>query len=137
MPLTMNQVDNQFAEIFGGPVDVIHQYTRAEAIEDGVLIDVTNVAEEAGFKYPVAMTANVWYECIEPSEHCRNLGQTERGRLFDLFTMLHFAIKAKQGPADLILFNVKFGRQVYALKSLCHGGDNAEPVITIMFIGED
>ena len=115
----------------------ISRIARGQAIEDGVLIDVTKVAKEAGFKYPVAMTRNVWFEYIEPSGHCRKLGQNERGRLFDLFTMLHWKIKAAPDHTDLILFNAKFGRQVYALKSLCHGGDNAEPVITIMFLGED
>ena len=29
---------------------IIHSYTRADAIADGVLIDVTNEAREAGFK---------------------------------------------------------------------------------------
>jgi hypothetical protein len=35
--------------------DVIHRYTRADAIRDGVLIDVTAVAREAGLRYPVAI----------------------------------------------------------------------------------
>ena len=39
--------------------DLIHSYTRAEAIADGVLIDVSATAREAGFKYPVALTAAV------------------------------------------------------------------------------
>jgi len=37
--------------------DLIHRYTRADALRDGVLIDVTATAKEAGFKYPVALTA--------------------------------------------------------------------------------
>ena len=37
--------------------DLIHRYTRAEAIADGVLIDVSAVAREAGIRYPVALTA--------------------------------------------------------------------------------
>lgn len=36
---------------------VIHTYTRAQAIEDGVLIDVSEMAREAGFRWPVAVTA--------------------------------------------------------------------------------
>ena len=36
-----------------GPV--IYAYTRAQAIEDGVLADVTETAKEAGFKLPVAV----------------------------------------------------------------------------------
>ena len=36
--------------------DVISRYTRAQAIEDGVLVDVSELAREAGFRFPVAMT---------------------------------------------------------------------------------
>jgi hypothetical protein len=38
-------------------VVLIHAYTRAEAIRDSVLIDVSATAKEAGLKYPVALTA--------------------------------------------------------------------------------
>ena len=31
-------------------------YTRAQAIADGVLVDVANMAQEAGFRIPVAMS---------------------------------------------------------------------------------
>ena len=36
--------------------DVIHRYTRAQAIEDGTLVDVTETAREAGWRFPVATT---------------------------------------------------------------------------------
>jgi uncharacterized protein YunC (DUF1805 family) len=36
--------------------EVIHAYTRAQAIEDGTLVDVTETAKEAGIKYPTAVT---------------------------------------------------------------------------------
>src|SRR4051812_27741843 len=39
--------------VFG---EVIFAYTRKQAIEDGVLVDVTETAKEAGFKIPVALT---------------------------------------------------------------------------------
>jgi hypothetical protein len=123
--------------IFGGqPFEVIDVYTRAQAIEDGVLVDVTDWAKEAHFKYPVAVTAAV-YALLEPSEHSRKLGQSEKGRAMDMFNMMHFAIKAKQGPTDLVFFDVKFGNRVHRLKSLCHPGDLNEPVITIMLPEED
>ena len=34
--------------IFGEPIAFIHVYTRAQAIADGVLVDVTETAREAG-----------------------------------------------------------------------------------------
>lgn len=44
-------------DVFG---DVIFRYPRAEAIRDGVLIDVTETAQEMGMRYPVALTADAW-----------------------------------------------------------------------------
>ncbi len=44
---------NDLTEFFG---NVIHTYTRAQAIEDGVLIDVSETSSEAGFKWPAAIT---------------------------------------------------------------------------------
>jgi type I site-specific restriction endonuclease len=35
--------------------EIIYSYTRKQAIADGVLIDVTELAKEAGFKCPVAL----------------------------------------------------------------------------------
>ncbi|EQD30141.1 hypothetical protein B2A_14268, partial [mine drainage metagenome] len=32
--------------------DVISRYTRAQAIEDGVLVEVSELAREAGFRFP-------------------------------------------------------------------------------------
>lgn len=39
---------------------VIATYSRKEAIEDGVLIDISKLAMEAGFKCNVCVTAAVW-----------------------------------------------------------------------------
>jgi hypothetical protein len=48
----------------GKEVDVeevlIHSYLRKQAIEDGVLLDVSTMGREAGFRYPVALTQAVW-----------------------------------------------------------------------------
>ena len=41
-----------------GPV--LSVYTRAQAIEDGILVDVSDTAREAGFNIPVAVTRTVW-----------------------------------------------------------------------------
>ncbi|MEW6586644.1 MAG: DUF6573 family protein, partial [Nitrospirota bacterium] len=49
--------------------EVIDTYSRAEAIADGVLVDVTDTAREAGILFPVAVTRSVLEEYIEPSSH--------------------------------------------------------------------
>ena len=64
--------------------DLIHRYTRAQAIEDGVLIDVSAVAREAGIRYPVALTRAVWQRCVAVPHGV--LFQDEAGRLWDVLS---------------------------------------------------
>ena len=45
-----------------GPV--VHTYTRAEALADGVLVDAGLLAKEAGFRWPVALTAAAWADSV-------------------------------------------------------------------------
>ena len=65
-------------EIFG---DVIYAYTRAQAIEDGVLIDVTAAAREAGIKHPTALTSAVWADYVAVPDEMKG-HQDEMGRLW-------------------------------------------------------
>jgi hypothetical protein len=46
--------------------------SRADAIADGVLIDVSENAKEAGFRYPVVLTRAVWerYVAVPPGVVC-------------------------------------------------------------------
>ncbi len=46
--------------------EMIHSYTRKQAIDDGLLIDVSEMAKEAGFKWPIAITATVWNQHVVP-----------------------------------------------------------------------
>ncbi|MBG7602733.1 MAG: hypothetical protein IZT60_09340, partial [Gammaproteobacteria bacterium] len=52
-------------EFFGDPIYV---YTREQAIDDGVLVDVTDVAKEAGFKLNTCVTHAVWEDCCAWTE---------------------------------------------------------------------
>jgi len=121
-------------------MEIMDAYTRAHAIEDGVLIDVTQQAKEVGFRWPVAVTAAVWNEYIVPDERSRKHGQCERGRLHDVLTIMRF--EGQRAHKDVILFDVIFimkekDRRRIQLKALCHGGDNLEPVITVSLPQED
>ncbi len=69
---------------------LVFSYTRAQAIADGVLKDVSQLAKEAGFRFPVAVTAGVWAECVKVPDGVS--GQDETGRLWDVLNMLRFAI---------------------------------------------
>ena len=46
--------------------DLIFSYTRQQTIDDGVLIDVTDPAAEAGFAVPVAVTAKLFHSYVTP-----------------------------------------------------------------------
>jgi hypothetical protein len=58
--------------------DLIHAYTRADAVRDGALIDVSATARETGIHGPVALTAAAWAKCVAvpPGVAC----QDEAGR---------------------------------------------------------
>jgi len=64
--------------------DVIHAYTRADAIRDGVLVELpAAICQEAGVIVPVAVTAEVWH-LIDPGNLDQMPGQSVTGRLWDL-----------------------------------------------------
>lgn len=119
-------------------MNVIYAYTRKQALEDGVLIDAGEMAKEAGFRYPVAITASVWAKYVSVPEGVAC--QDEEGRLWDVLNMLLFAIRNNadvcQIMFSLYVNNGKEPEPVY-LKAVCGPGDNAEPVITIMLPTED
>lgn len=118
----------------------IYNYTRKQAIEDGVLVDVTETAREAGFRFPVAVTANVWYDYIVPPED--GGGQSIEGRLWDTLVLAFIAIKGKRTDSDRLRYRVWYlmkGNRLEEkeLKMVIGPGDNMEPVITIMQPNED
>ena len=122
---------------------VIFSYTRAQAIDDGVLVDLTEWAMETGFKVLVACTATVWQRYIVPPEATQGLGQSERGRAHDLLWMLFNAIRgaASRNP-ERLLFEVIFQQtprkqKTVTLKAVCGPGDRGEPVLTVMLPDED
>ncbi len=127
-----------------GPFDdvpVIFSYTRKQALEDGVLVDLTEWAAQTGFVIPVACTSAVWHQYIVPPEQTRDLGQSERGRGHDLLWVLFNAIK-RQAEGDTVMFKVIFlqarnRQETVKLKAIIGPGDSADPVITILRPEED
>lgn len=78
--------------------EVIYGYSRKEAIADGVLIDVSQTAREAGIRFPVALTVGAWQEFVAVPPN--KVGQQdEAGRLWDVLWMLRHA--ARQGGSVL------------------------------------
>lgn len=79
--------------MFGDDCKVIYSYTREQAIDDGVLVDVTHLANLVGFKAPVAVSAALFHDYITPTESLKANGQTLEGRLKDVFLMTLYAMK--------------------------------------------
>lgn len=138
-------VNNTEQTLFFG--DPIHQYTRADAIADGFLVDVTEVAKEAGFVCPVAVTNAVWEDCIEWSEDDskRQTHQDLSGRLWDVLWMAFITCQDARGKDHALYYSLyrvpRGGRKTKprktTLKILTGPGDNGEQVITILQPNED
>ncbi len=128
---------------FWADAEVIHRYTRTEAIKDGVLVDVSQLAQEAGFIVPVAMTMEAWRKCVYWSADYGS-HQDETGRLWDVLYLAFLAMKrAKRGGSQLIyklLCIPADGSSLDALevelKLISGPGDDGEHVITIMLPNE-
>ncbi|MDG4850741.1 DUF6573 family protein [Peribacillus frigoritolerans] len=112
----------------------ISVYTRAEAIEDGVLIDVSKT--EAGFKYPVAVTSGVWAEVVVPDEKAKKCGESERGRLWDLISMMRISAKQSKG-AEIkfkVIATVEGKEKLHDLRAVVGPGDRGEPVVLLCYL---
>ena len=92
------------ADFYGPAISI---YTREQALEDGVLVDVSELAREAGFKIPVAVTASVWADCIDwPEDSQQGFGQSIDGRLWDVLYMAHWQIKHTANPSEDLLYQL-------------------------------
>jgi hypothetical protein len=116
--------------------EIISRYSRADALRDGMLIDVSQTAREAGIRYPVALTRAAWERCVVVP-----LGvvcQDEAGRLWDIAWLLACAIR-HGGSGAAVRFGVHVRNDnrertppLVRLKAVCGPGDDGEPVVTVM-----
>ena len=121
--------------------EIIFAYTRAQALADGVLVDFSDLAREAGFKIPLAVTETV-YAYLDPSQALVDEGQSRKGRAWDLLQVLHFAA-AVSPDRDTVFFKVLLvltpgcPPEPVDLKAICGPGDDGFPVLTILLPEED
>jgi hypothetical protein len=108
--------------------EVISTYSRAQALEDGVLIDAGAMAREAGLRWPVALTAAAWEDCVAWSDTDteRQVPQDEGGG-----SWLDYALH--RVPRDGHSTQARLTR----LRLVVGPGDDGEPVITILMRNED
>jgi len=128
-----NQNESPFGEII---------YTRAQAVADGVQVDVTKTAQEAGIKFPMFLTRAVFdnYVAVPPDV----TGQDEAGRLWDLVWMARFAILRSHGHTDRLpvaLYVRNDNRAAKLVKLIATCGaldiDDPQPALTLMLPDED
>ena len=122
--------------------EVIYAYTRKQAIADGVQIDVTKTAQEAGIKFPVFITRGVFETYVAMPEGVT--GQDEAGRLWDIIWMTRFAILRSHGhtdrlPVALYVRNDQRAAKLIKLIATCGAldMDDPQPAITILLPDED
>ena len=142
----MSNISNeQSVELFFG--EVISTYTRAQAIEDGVLLDVSAMAREAGFKWPAVLTSAVWADCVvwTDEDSRQQIHQDQSGRLWDVVFMAAHAIRTSRSSGDRLLFQLyRVPRDGYSteavrvtMKLIVGPGDTGQPVMTVLLPYED
>lgn len=112
--------------------DIVSSYTATQAIEDGLIIPTTDIdpvmAKQAGFKWPVRITNNLYHTIKPPKGSTQDL----KGRLWDVLFLAYIAVKRspddETGPIE---YHVKIGRKVERLW-LCIDGTDGTPAIHIM-----
>ena len=153
----MNQDPNinpaeALAAVFGEPKQiaegitafghVVYAYTRAQAVADGVQVEVTKTAQEAGIRFPVFLTRAVFdtYVAVPPNV----TGQDEAGRLWDVIWMTRFAILRSKPDTDRLpvaLYVRNDNRAAKLIKLIATCGpldmDDPQPAITVMLPDED
>lgn len=124
-------------ELFG---EVIHRTTRAQLIEDGELVDVSEMAREAGIRFSVVATRALWSDIGNIPPRFKGF-QDVSGRLWDVLWMSRGAIRYLASEATkgrelplracyTLIMHV--GRKSnYVVKVHLGLGDNGEPVITL------
>ena len=121
---------------------VIYSYTRKQAVADGVQVEVTKTAKEAGISFPVFLTRTVFdaYVAVPAGVEC----QDEAGRLWDIVWMLRFAILRSHGHTDRVpvaLYVRNDNRRAKLVKLIASCGaldiDDPQPAITVMMPDED
>lgn len=139
---------------FWDDAPIISMYTRQQAIEDGVLVDVSEKAKmEYGINLPVAFTRAVWDEYITPDPRSVSWGQSIEGRLHDTLFMLLGPLRAvtrsqkwvdKFNQDGQVTFYYKVGyvlkekqNRTIQLKVILSLDENYKPVVTVLKPNED
>ena len=118
----------------------IFRYTRADALRDGVLHDITEVASTcADLPLPAAITDGLW-RCLTKERAFdisdENLKHLCYSLLFARVRLIpSTSIPSAVGPT--FVFRVRLDGKEIVVKCVAHPGDDGKPVVTLMKEDED
>lgn len=122
-------------------MDVIYSYSRAQAIEDGVLVDLSEkfgdlVREH--YKVPVAVTASVWEIITKAVNNPRWMNDFD-GVIHDILWMsrVYFRPLSESGRIFRVKIRGAGRKSLFDFKLVVGPGDEGEPVATISLPNED
>ena len=129
---------NDPGSIFHG-AEIIYAYTRAQAIEDGVLVDLTDIAKTRGILIPLALTSTAFHEALNAPFI------TKGDELAPLFTIVRFLdwvrtacrTAAPAAGSEFVAPFTRIDAKAVSLKIHIGPGDRGEPVFTVMLPDED
>lgn len=115
---------------------VVFAYSRAQAIEDGVLVDLTERARGLFQQSPsIVATSAVWADCLSKRDDEPPL--REGTRIDVLLTKVHECLFTLQPDSvQWVTASNERGEEV-RLQVHGGGGDEGEFVVTVMMEGED
>jgi hypothetical protein len=120
-----------------------HGYSRGTAIAGGLLVDISNEAQEVGLSYPVAVTASL-AKNLRPNEFLSSLGISFEDQTRMLLQLIRERIvphpegipEENEGEKLIVPFIVLKGplikEELISVLVMVHDGDDGEPVITLM-----
>lgn len=137
--VTTNKIPTQG---FWDDAEIISTYTRAQAIDDGVLVDLMQDKMEEvcqqHYKHPIACTIAV-FTIMEKAVNNKRHYNDYAGILHDMLWMSR-TYRRKVDESTVIFRVIIKGasrQSIYDFKLVVSPGDNWEPVITIMLPNED
>ena len=116
--------------------DIISVYTRADALRDGVLVNISALfpITRRLYKYPIAFTASIW-NIIETCGHENPLGEvlailiaSQRNITTPIDEACHLFGVILEGSAP---------QERWTFKIQVHASDDFSPCITVMQENED
>jgi hypothetical protein len=140
-----------------GKTELISVYSRAQAIDDGILIDCTRdpfdeLNRNAGVTFDVAMTSAAFQRYVKVPEGFHG-SQDIEGRYWDIIWMFRSATRRSKTNDHELLFDFVClangtdeandeqtcgaGYELVQLKAIAGPGDRGEPCLTFMLPSED